>query len=447
MKTSLLILGIVVSLMLIAGTASAAGCTTSPPQPALTPTPPPPPTPTPIPPPTLAPASAVVLGTAERHNTGDLEGMMAYWADDAIFYMFGMPPTGSEVALGKEQIQAIFDENIANHAQWEVEIVSVIGDVVNTRSRNWHDFTRQIGVAPLEATGVYVIKDGVISTYYWTLSEDSAVRLKTALAEAIPDEPAEEPADETPVSELTVTIADGMCSYNSSLALQPGEIQVTIDVKDQDKDLYAVAFFTLEQDKDFIDLMAATVRSHPPAWSNMFSIKEVWPGKSETYSITVAEGPVYAVCFSQPPDQAIGAVGPFSVSPVPATATPTNPPPEIPESDIVVTFAKGTCTVDGPEIYPTGELTVTINTLNVKDMDREGYGLTFFNLEPGKDLHDLVASQDSPSPPPWADMFSMHDAPPATIRTYVITVEAGPVYLLCWEDRVVGEMGPIEVSP
>ncbi|MFC2055434.1 nuclear transport factor 2 family protein [Chloroflexota bacterium] len=445
MKTRFSILLTAVVMLLVLG---ATGCTTSTPQP--TPTQPPPSIPTPQPTTTLKPNAAIVLGTAERHNAGDLEGMMEYWSDDAMWSLFGYPPTGTEIYTGKEQVQELFEENIANHSQWEVEIDSVVGDVVYAHSKNWHDFTRQIGVAPLEHSLVYEIKDGKIVKLSAYLTEDSTIRLKTALAEAMPAEQETESEEEAPVvqpvSELTVTFSGGTCSYDGPLALQAGEIQLTVDVQDQDRSAYAVIFFTLDPSKDFMDLMTATT-GNGPDWAISSNYSEVGPRESETYSISVTEGPLYGVCWSKPPDLAIGGLGPFSVSPVPATATPPPPTPEIPESDIVVTFEKGKCTVDGPEIYPTGELTVT---MYVKDLDKGNNALTFFNLEPGKDLHDLKAAQDSPSPPPWADMFSMQEALPGAIKTYTITVEAGPVYLLCWgqnPDRVIGSKGPIEVSP
>lgn len=239
---------------------------------------------------------------------------MAYWADDAMFYAFGMPPTGSEIYRGNEQIRAILEENIASHFQQEVEISTVVGDVIDARTKTWHDFTRQIGVAPMEATEVYQIRDGKIATYTWTLTEDSAIRLKTALAAAMPAEPEAAAPAATPVSELTVTLSGGTCSFDGPLTLKAGEIQVTMDVQDQDKQMYGLTFFTLDPDKDFMDLMASTVRSIPPPWSDMFSIKEIGPGKSETYRVTVTEGPVYVVCWSKPPSLPIGNIGPFEVS-------------------------------------------------------------------------------------------------------------------------------------
>lgn len=396
--------------------------------------------------PTASLPSATVMGMVERMNAGDLEGAMAYWADDAVVYFFGLPPTGTEIYKGKEQIRSVFEENVTSHLQWEVDIRSISGDEVNSRAKTWHDFTRQLGVAPIEATEVYLIHDGKIVTYGWTVTEESLARLKPALAEVMPPEPPAAPSSEKPVSELTVTISGGTCSYDGPMTLQAGEVTVTMDVQDQDKELYALTFFTLDADKDFLDLMASTAGSGPPSWSDMILLQELGPGKNETYSFTVEEGPVYGVCWSKPPDLAIGAVGPFAVSPVSEAATPSAPSLEGSESDIVVTFSEGTCTVDGPMILQAGEITVT---MNVKDLNREAYALTFFNLDPGKDLRDLIAAQDRPSPPPWADMISMQDALPGKSKTYNITVEVGPVYLLCWSgppDRVIGSMGPVKVS-
>jgi hypothetical protein len=406
----------------------------------------PPPTETPVPKEATAPISATVLEMVERLNAGDVEGSLAYFADDAMLYIVGLPPTGIEVYQGKEQLRSFWEDNVSNHFQWEVEISSVVGDVVHVRVKTWHDFTRELGVAPLEWLDVYEVKDGKITTYSGTITEESLARLKPALAEVMPPEPTAAPSSDPPVSEITVTISEGTCTYDGPMVLQAGEIQVTLDVQDQNNELYALTFFTLDAGKDNLDLMAATAGAGPPAWANMILFEELDPGKSETYSFTVEEGPVYGVCWSKPPDLPIGVLGPFTVSPVSAAAAPPIAAPEGPVSDIVVTFSEGTCTVDGPMTLQAGEITVT---MNVKDLNKESYALTFFNLDPGKNLHDLIAAQDMPAPPPWADMISMQDALPGKSKTYNVTVEVGPVYLLCWSqppDRVIGKAGPVKVS-
>lgn len=257
--------------------------------------------------------SATVLEMVERLNAGDVEGSLAYFADDARVYFYGLPPTGTEIYHGKEQFRAVWEDSVSNHFKWEVETNSVADDVVNVRAKTWHDFTRELGVAPLEYTDVYLVKDGKITTYVTTITQESLARFKPAFAEVVPPEPDAAPSTDAPVSELTVTIAEGTCTAHGPVVLQPGEIQVTLDVQDQDKTLYALTFFTLAEDKDFLDLMASTAGEGPPDWAEMILLEELGPGKSETYSFTVEQGPVYGVCWSQPPDLPIGAVGPFEV--------------------------------------------------------------------------------------------------------------------------------------
>lgn len=319
MKTKLAVFVIIGIALALTGCDPAAALTAT-----ATPSPPsaaPPPTETPV------PLTEIVMDTVESFNVGDMDGTMSHWADDAIFYMFGMPPTGTEIAAGKAQIRTMYEENIASHSQWEVEIVSIVGNVVNIRSKNWHDFTRQIGVAPLEADGLFVIEDGVITVHVWNLTQDSVTRLRTAVAEAMAAEQAaageadvEEaiaaPA-ESPATELTVNIANEMCSYEGSLALQAGEVALTVEAEESDKQAYAVIFFTLEPGKDFLDLMASTLGSRP-SWADEVPMTPrgvVSPGSSRSYKLTVTDGPIYGVCWSREPAYAIGSIGPFVVNP------------------------------------------------------------------------------------------------------------------------------------
>ena len=95
--------------------------------------------PTIVPTPTPISYAAIVMGAAESFNTGDLELAMSYWADDAMFYMFGMPPTGSEVLQGAGQIRGMYEENIASHSRWEIEINSIVGYLVEAKFKNWHN--------------------------------------------------------------------------------------------------------------------------------------------------------------------------------------------------------------------------------------------------------------------------------------------------------------------
>jgi hypothetical protein len=113
---------------------------------------------------------------------------------------------------------------------------------------------------------------------------------------------------------LTVTMVGGQCAYAGSMTLQAGLLTVTLDVKDQDKTAYALTFHSLEPGKTLADLMPETLQTTPPAWGPMVGATEAGlPGQSNTFNLAVTKGPLYAICWSKPPDLPIGALGPFEV--------------------------------------------------------------------------------------------------------------------------------------
>ena len=262
---------------------------------------------------TANPLSETVLKMAERINAGDQEGSLNYFADDAVIYFVGMPPTGMEIYRGKEQIRPIWEECIGSHFKMGIEITSVIGDVVYARSKTWHDFTRQLGVAPNEFNETYVVKDGKIVVYSSTITEQALAKFRPALAEIMPPEPTALPSTDTGVSEIKVVISDGTCNYEGPMVLRAGDISVTVEAKEQVKAGYALTFFYLDPDKDLTDLMASTVSSAPPSWADMLSLWELEPGVSKSFNFSAEKGPLYLVCWSKPPDLPIGNVGPFEV--------------------------------------------------------------------------------------------------------------------------------------
>jgi hypothetical protein len=329
MKIRLTLLIIIVLISMLGAAACAAPATQSP----ATQTPPAPPSATQSPlaqppatqvPPTQMPVSLVtpqsklnteiVLKMVADLNSGDVDGSLAYFADGAMGYLIGFPPTGIEVYKGKEQIGLLWQDSVNNHFKWEVNVTSAVGDIVNIHAKTWHDFTRQLGVAPLEYTDVYELKDGKIVTYGSWLTEESLARFKPAFAAAVPPEPTPTPFSGTTGSELTVTIAGGTCTTDGPEALKAGDVKVNWNVQDQDKSKYGLTLFTLDPDKDLLDLMVATY-GQPPSWGVMVLYAELGPGESETYTFTVEKGPVYLICWSKPPDLPIGNAGPFTVVP------------------------------------------------------------------------------------------------------------------------------------
>jgi limonene-1,2-epoxide hydrolase len=274
------------------------------------------PAPTPTSPPAIEPtqqtASEIIEAMVDRMNAGDVEGSLAYFADDAMAYIIGLPPTGMEVYAGREQIRTLWQDSVANHFHWEVKVTGAAGNIVNVKAKTWHDFTRQLEVAPLEYYDVYAVKDGKITTYATTITADALAKFMPAFAEAVPDEEPAAPSTNQSVSEIMVTIAGGTCTIDNPAPLRAGEIKVTLNIKDQSKDLYALTMFNLDADKDFLDLMASTT-GMPPSWADILLIVEQKPVTIDTYAFTIENGPLYMICWSKPPDLPIGNAGPIEV--------------------------------------------------------------------------------------------------------------------------------------
>jgi limonene-1,2-epoxide hydrolase len=258
--------------------------------------------------------SEIVQNMVQRLNAGDVEGSLAYFADDAMGYLMGFPPTGIEIYQGKEKLRALWEDSVANHFKWEIEITHAGVDKVDVRAKTWHDFTKQLGVAPLEYIDVYEVKDGKIITYGSWLTQESLARFKPAFAKAVPPEPTATPLSDPPMSDMTITIAGGTCTTDRAVNLQAGEIKVTLKVEDTDNSRYALTLFNLDPGKDFLDLMVATV-GMAPSWGDMLLEAELGPGQSNTYTVKLEKGPLYMICWSQPPDLPIGNAGPFAVVP------------------------------------------------------------------------------------------------------------------------------------
>ena len=254
----------------------------------------------------------VVLNMVERLNAGDVDGSLAYFADDAIAYLMGFPPTGIEIYNGKEQIRSLWQGSVDNHFEWNVKVTDAMGNIVGIQSKTWHDFTRQLEVAPLEYIDVYEVIDGKIQTYGSWLTDDALARFKPAFAAVVPPEPTALPFSGSPATEMTVTTVEGTCTTDAPLALKSGDMELTWNVQDQDQDLYALTLFTLDPGKDLLDLMVSTVGA-PPSWGDMVLLEELGPGESKTYSFKLENGPLYIICWSMPPDLPIGNSGPIPV--------------------------------------------------------------------------------------------------------------------------------------
>lgn len=122
-----------------------------------------------------------VVGEVIPLNAGDVERTLAYWADDAKVKLLGVPAGVRDFYSGKEELRGWFKKLVAQHVQIRVKIIKVRGDIVTTRTEFWSDLSRQLGVAPLVATEVYVVHEGAITNLTSTISPKAWFRFQCAV--------------------------------------------------------------------------------------------------------------------------------------------------------------------------------------------------------------------------------------------------------------------------
>jgi hypothetical protein len=160
--------------------------------------------------PQMKPAD-VVLAAARGLDSGDLDdtkmdASLAYYADDAIVKLVGLPAGQPDTFTGKEEIRAWWEGLSAQHFNMTVEVLSVDGDTVTTKTLTWMDWSRQAGIAPIEAIEVYVVNDGKIHSETWTITEASQASLQNAMA-AAQAQPTTTPFPPVPIVLVTSTPA------------------------------------------------------------------------------------------------------------------------------------------------------------------------------------------------------------------------------------------------
>ena len=115
----------------------------------------------------------VITAMADALSAGDVEATMALFTDDAII---------CESCIGREQVRLFMEDLVANNFKIQIEILQVLGDIAVTRSKTWHDETRQLGIAPLVYIEIYPIQDGKIKGFISITTDETEAKIKAALA-------------------------------------------------------------------------------------------------------------------------------------------------------------------------------------------------------------------------------------------------------------------------
>ncbi len=263
----------------------------------------------------------LVTEMVTRLNAGDVSGAVAFFAEDARLYIYGLPPTGIELARGKEAICRTLTSFVGDNLEWSITILTQIpassGSAVTSETEMWLDTFQQVGVAPLVFKDSTRIQDGRIGMMALWLSRQSLASLRTALPEAFARAiPGADQAAVTPASEVTIVFSDYNCALDGSAVWQAGEFTFNLEDRDPEELRYGLAIIVVDEGKDFFDLAIATGADRP-AWvryANISEFGDAWTSKTVPHSMV--EGPPrYLMCLVDKVGEPVWLLGPIVVRP------------------------------------------------------------------------------------------------------------------------------------
>jgi|GEM_PF-442106 hypothetical protein len=131
--------------------------------------------------PTPDPA-AVIKSLAAALNAGNVDAVMAFYADDATITHKPAPAGQSGILTGKEQIRGFIQGLVAGNFSGEVSNLKVVGDKITLTGTLSTDTYRKLGVAPIVIAEEAVIVGGKIKSETITVTPESLAKIQAAMA-------------------------------------------------------------------------------------------------------------------------------------------------------------------------------------------------------------------------------------------------------------------------
>lgn len=239
----------------------------------------------------------VVLAQVEPMNHADINAALELYADDVELQLapaFALLPGSPDHYRGKEALRAYFESLVESNIQLQIDVQQVEGNTVTTKTYTWMDLTRELGIAPLEATEVYNIEDGKIKSWTWTLSDQSLNKLQ----------------DSPPV--FSITFQKDGCIYNGPKSVEtPSAIIVWNDASGVERAGYAISIEKFEEGKTVQDRLGI---GQPPEWTTIVGIDMSSSPSYQFFTPFLNDGPIYLVCLVSNTGELhseLGVVGPI----------------------------------------------------------------------------------------------------------------------------------------
>jgi hypothetical protein len=126
--------------------------------------------------------AAVIAAYLAAVNAGDLEAILALYADDAVHIFLPTPDGSAGVCLGKAQFTMWYEQSLANDDRVALEdgTLAIDGNQATFLTQISSEPWRKLGLDMLEAKADLVVIDGRIATHLVTLTPDSVRKLQAA---------------------------------------------------------------------------------------------------------------------------------------------------------------------------------------------------------------------------------------------------------------------------
>jgi len=110
-------------------------------------------------------------------NAGDIDGALAYLADEAVLTFIPPTPGTSGVLTGKGEIRAWYEAVVAAHGVGTLSDCQVDGETLTCTDTYTDDDFAAMGVGSIVGEWVAVVRDGKIQSYTFTMSAESLAKL------------------------------------------------------------------------------------------------------------------------------------------------------------------------------------------------------------------------------------------------------------------------------
>ncbi len=125
---------------------------------------------------------SILSAIYEAINAGDVETAIAYYDENAVQVLLPAPPDNDGALEGAEQIREWREAFVGRNGALELSNMQTSGDTVLFDAQVTEDVFTHFGVAPLEFSGVAVVRDGKVVAESLVMKDRSQAALGAAIA-------------------------------------------------------------------------------------------------------------------------------------------------------------------------------------------------------------------------------------------------------------------------